>query len=242
MGVNSNVGTATPSLTEEVVVVTANEGHFLVLSVYFEGGRYGGGGELELALYANIGTGAGIWVRVAQARVMGTADATIVEWKDVVTGQPTSLVQCAGAAYRVTVLDLSTRLPAPGQPDREDVTIGISGTTSAALVGSQATVATLAPGATDTLPDLGGYHTYMDVAVDQTNLPPVTITVTAEVKMGGITEMTAIVKEVLMSGADTDIAAVFRKLVLPVADDYSVSLTNESDATITVAYGAGTFD
>jgi len=230
MAVTFNTGTATPIIGVETTVVSIAPGTPLDnLSVYFVGGQGGGGGALELALYATVG---GTLTRVAQARVMGTSDPSLIEWQSIGRGAGESeQVDAGGTAYTITILDLSGQIPTP---PRGPVTITIAGVDQydTAPDANFSAVLAIAPAATASLPVFAGYAQLMDVAIDQTRLPPVTVSITADCGIGSVLNTTVISVE--MSGVDTDIASVFRGVVLPVATRYFVNVTNDGASAIAV--------
>lgn len=229
MAVISNTGTVTPVIAAETDVVAIAPGSPLDnITVYFVGGRFGGGGPLELALYATVG---GFRTRVAQAKVMGSLVSSIVAWQTIGKGDgQTELVDAGGTDYTVTVIDLSGQI---GTTPREPVTITIAGVNEFDTVPDQNFGAALVvpAGTTQFLPTFDGYAQLMGVAIDQTNLPLVFVSISADCGPGSVL---AEVVGVEMTGRDEDIAAVFRGFELPVATRYFVSVKNESPGTITV--------
>jgi hypothetical protein len=113
------------------------------------------------------------------------------------------------------------------------VSVTIAGVDVAGASASQnfSAALTVLPAGTGFLSTFTGWLPLMDVGIDQTNLPSVTVTVAADC---GATSPQAIVKTVNMSGIDTDVASVFQGLILPVATRYFVSVTNNSAAFIVV--------
>lgn len=242
MAVLSNTGTVTPIGTELTVafITPPAPGPLDNISVYFVGGTGGGNGQLELALYTTVG---GIQTRVAQAKVQGSNTSSIIAWQTIGAGAgQTELLDTGGTTYTVTVVDLSANVPSS---PRSPVTVTIAGvdTFDTAVDQNAGAVLTVLPGRTGTLPVFNGYAQFMDVAIDQTNLPPVTVTVTADCGLADpvLPSVQAIVKSVQMTGRDLDIASVFRQLKLPVATRYFASFTNNSRNGVALAFTAVTF-
>ncbi len=241
MAVLSNTGTVTPVGNNETIVASIAPGTPLDnITVYVQGGQFGGGGPLEFALYTTVG---GFQTRVAQMQLMGSANGTIIDWpsgKGPLSGGSgvageTDDFSAGGTAYTVTVIDLSAGFAS--QP-RAPVTVTIAGVNTFDTVadGNFGQLIALAPGQTGSLPTFNGYAQFMDVAIDQTNLPPVTVTVTADCGIVPVPSVQAVVASVLLSGRDNDIAAVFQNLKLPVATRYFVNMTAGSSpvgATLT---------
>ena len=230
MTVLSNTGTVTPVGNSETVVASIAPGSPLDnITVYVQGGQFGGGGPLEFALYTTVG---GFQTRVAQMKIMGSAVGTIIDWpsgKGPLSGGSgasgeTEDFTAGGSIYTVTVIDLSGGF---GSQPRAPVTVTIAGvnTFDTAADGNFGQVFGLTPGQTGTLPTFNGYAQFMDVAIDQTNLPPVTVTVTADCGIIPVPSVQAVVASIQMTGRDNDIAAVFQQLKLPVATRYFVSMT-----------------
>lgn len=233
MAVTLNTGTVVPATGVETQVAAIAGGPFDNLSVYFQGGVGGGGGPLGLFLYASVN---GVVTRVAQAQVMGTPNASIIEWS--LPGGPlagpsetTNVVSAAGTAYSVTVQDLSQGVPPPGAPARGAVTVTLAGVNEFdnAADAELSFTGALAGGVTETLGPIAGWAQSLDVALSQQNLPLVEVEVVADCGAGSVQ---ATVTSVQMSGADTTIAQVFRKLALPVFTRLFVSVTNLSQTNI----------
>lgn len=253
MAVLSNTGTATPVVGAETVVATIAPGGPLDnLTVYVVGGIGGGGGPLEYALYAEVG---GFQTRVAQKQIVGSNVATILDFDTGlgplaggtagVLGQ-TEQVDAGGTNYTVTVIDLSSGFLPPGGGARQPVTVTIAAVDSFDTVTDQnfgALLGPLAPGASASLTTMNGYAQLMDVAIDQTNLSPVTVTVSADCGSADpvLASVQAPVVSVTMAGADTDIASVFRGIKLPVATRYFVTVTNASSFPLSVTLTAVTY-
>jgi hypothetical protein len=246
MAVTSNTGAATPVTGAETDVVAIAPGAPLDnITVYVIGGTGGGGGLLEFALYATVG---GFRTRVAQKPIVGSASASIIDF-DTGLGPlsggagdraQTEQVDAGGTTYTVTVIDLSTA-PAPVNNPRTAVTATIAGVDSFDTVADQnfgTTFVALGPTATGTLTTFNGFAQLMDVAIDQTNLPPVTVTVTADCGPGSVL---ATVVSAQMTGKDATIASVFRGIRLPVATRYFVSVTNNSQGAITTTLTGVTY-
>lgn len=232
MAVLSNTGVGiTPIATAETDVVAISPGSPLdMVSVYVQGGAQR---MLEYALYATVGTAR---TRVAQAEIMGTNTPSVIAWQTIGRGDgQTEQVDAGGTIYTVTVLDISQQLGV-SQP----VTVTIAGVDTFDTVGDQnfSAVFGLGPGATGTLTTFNGYAQQMDVALDQRLLPPVIVEVLADCGPGSV-QVT--VKSVSMSGQDEGIASVFRGLQLPVATRYFVSVTNESNVSVTTTLAAVTY-
>lgn len=234
MAVTSNTGTITPVVGTEQDVATISGGPFDNLTVYVVGGTGGAGGALEFALYATVG---GFRTRVAQKMIMGDNVPSIIDWD---TGRgplnlgsggkgQTENLDVGGTDYTVTVIDLST---GPGQA-RAAVTVTLAGVDTFDTVGGAnfGAALTIAAGATASLTVFPGYAQSMDVAIDQTNLPSVTVSVTADCG-GGTVAATVIERQ--MGGRDETVAAVFQGIKLPIATRYFVNVTNDSSASITV--------
>ncbi len=248
MAVLSNTGTATPVVGSETTVATIAPGTSLDnVTVYVQGGTGGAGGPLEFALYAEVG---GFQTRVAQKQLMGTDVPSIIEWDTGIGplagggngAAQTELVDAGGTNYTVTVIDLSTSF---SLTPRNPVTVTIAGVDTYDTAADQnfGQLFTLAPGATGVLSTFSGYAQLMDVAIDQTSLPPVTVAVTADCGPADpiLASVLATVESINMTGKDEDIAAVFRGLKLPVATRYFVSVTNNSSSTLVVTLTAATY-
>jgi hypothetical protein len=247
MAVTSNTGAPTlPVVGAETDVAAIAPGTPLDnVTVYVIGGTGGGGGLLEYALYATVG---GFRTRVAQKAIVGSAIGSIIDF-DTGLGPlsggagdraQTEQVDAGGTTYTVTVIDLSTTPAALSSP-RTAVTVTIAGVDAFDTVPDQnfgATFVALGPGATGTLTTFNGYAQLMDVAIDQTNLPPVTVTVVADCGPGSVS---ATVISVNMTGKDATIASVFRGIRLPVATRYFVSVTNQSQGAITTTLTGVTY-
>jgi hypothetical protein len=246
MAVTSNTGTVTPAVGVETDVVAIAPGTPLDnLTVYVVGGTGGGGGLLEFALYATVG---GFRTRVAQKTIVGSASASIIDFDTGLGpleggsggGGQTEQVDAGGTTYTITVIDLST-MPAPFFAPRAPVTVTIAAVDSFDTAADQnfgTTFVALGPTATGTLTTFNGYAQLMDVAIDQTNLPPVTVTVAADCGGGSVR---ATVVSVNMTGVDATIASVFRGIKLPVATRYFVSVTNNSLGAITTTLTGVTY-
>ena len=171
MAVQFNTGSATPVIGSETDVVAFSPAPGTSLdniSVYFVGGQFGGGGQLELALYATVG---GVRTRVAQAKVMGSASPSIIDWQSIGRGAgETELLDPGGTQYTVTIIDTSGQIPAT---PRAPVTVTIAGvdTFDVAANTDAAAALVIGPGATASLPAFPGYAQFMDVAIDQTKFP-----------------------------------------------------------------------
>lgn len=233
MAVTLNTGTVVPATGIETQVAAIAGGPFDNLSVYFQGGVGGGGGPLGLFLYATVN---GVVTRVAQAQVMGTPNASIIEWS--LPGGPlagpsetTNVVSAAGTAYSVTVQDLSQGVPPPGAAARGAVTVTLAGVNEFdnAADAELSFTGALPGGTTETLGPIAGWAQSLDVALSQQNLPLVQVQVVADCGAGSVQ---ATVDSVQMSGADTTIAQVFRKLALPVFTRLFVSVTNLSQTNV----------
>lgn len=236
MPVTVGNGTVTPVVGTETDVAFIAPGTPLDnLSVYVVGGTGGGGGPLEFALYATVG---GFRTRVAQKMIRGDDTPSIIDWDTGLgplsggsggAGQ-TEQIDAGGTTYTVTVIDLSAGPAVPRNP----VSVTIAGVDSfdTALDANFGQVFSLAPGATGTLPVFPGYAQLMDVAIDQGNLPPVTVTVAADCGPGSVLD--TVVVSVDMTGRDDDIATVFRGIKLPVATRYFVSVSNNSNNSFAV--------
>ena len=248
MAVLSNTGAPiVPVVGAETVVATIAPGAPLDnITVYVTGGTGGGGGQLEFALYAEVG---GFQTRIAQKQIVGSNTPSIIDW-DTGIGPldggggkraQNELVDAGGTNYTVTVIDLSAGLPAPGAATRQAVTVTIAGVATFDTVADQnfgALLGPIAPGATAFLSTFNGYAQFMDVAIDQTNLPPVTVTLAADCGGGSVQ---AVVESENLTGVDSDIAAVFRKVRLPVATRYFVSVTNNSQVALSVTLTGVTY-
>ena len=248
MAVLSNTGAPVVPLvgTEQTVATIAPGAPLDSVTVYVTGGTGGGGGLLEFALYAEVG---GFQTRVAQKQTPGSNTASIIDWDTGIapldggggTRAQNELIDAGGTNYTVTVIDLSTGFPPAGSPPRQAVTVTIAGVATFDTVADQnfgALLGPIAPGTTAFLSTFGGYAQFMDVAIDQTNLPPVTVTLAADCGGGSVQ---AIVGSVNLTGVDSDIAAVFRKVQLPVATRYFVSVTNKSSAALSVTLTGVTY-
>jgi len=240
MAVFSSTGTITPVIGVETDVVTIAPGNPLDnLTVYFQGGQFGAGGPIGLALYAVVG---GFRTRVAQADQQGSAQGVIVEFQSIGRGDSeTEEVDAGGTSYIITAIDKSTVVPSPAIPVRQPITVTLAGVDTFDTVADAnfgQTFGPLAPGAVGTLPILGGYAQLMDVAIDQTNLPGVFVSVAADCGPGSVQ---AVVQGTTMSGQDQTIAGVFRGLKLPVATRYFVSVTNQSAQNVTATLTAVTY-
>ena len=240
-------GTATPVIGSETTVATIAPGVPLDnISVYFVGGTGGGGGPLLLRLYAEVG---GFQTLVAIKQAVGSNLPSIIAW-DTGLGPlaggggggrgggnaeaQSNQIHAGGTNYTVTVEDLSNT-PAPFSSPRLPVTITVAGVDQFDTVADAEFGATfaLAPGATGTLTVFPGFAQLMDVAIDQTNiLPFVTVKVTAD--CGGGSVIGALVASAQMSGTDSTIGEVFSELKLPVATEYFVSMTNNSQQAINI--------
>jgi hypothetical protein len=247
MAVLSNTGTQTPVIGSETTVATIAPGVPLDnISVYFVGGTGGGGGPLLLRLYAEVG---GFQTLVAIKQAVGSNLPSIIAW-DTGLGPlaggggggrgggnaeaQSNQIHAGGTNYTVTVEDLSNT-PAPFSSPRLPVTITVAGVDQFDTVADAEFGATfaLAPGATGTLTVFPGFAQLMDVAIDQTNIPPfVTVKVTAD--CGGGSVIGALVASAQMSGTDSTIGEVFSELKLPVATEYFVSMTNNSQQAINI--------
>jgi hypothetical protein len=235
MAVTLNTGSALPISGNETSVATIVGGPFDTVSVYAIGGVGGNGnsGLIRYRLYALVG---GFQTLVAQCSTLGSNTSQLLEWVDVdVLGGPSQDVEAGGTAYTLTVQDTG-----PSGTPRDPVTVTLAGvnafdTAPEADFGSSLT---LLPGQEGFLPALAGYAQKMDVAVDQTRLPPVRVRVYANCGPGSIQ---AIVRNKAISGQDTTIASVFRAIQLPAATQYLVSLTNESQNTATATLTASSY-
>jgi hypothetical protein len=241
MPVTSNTGTQTPVIGVETIIATIAGGPFDKVSVYFRGGLNGGGGPIGLALYATVGA---FMTRIAETQVMGTANPSIIEWPTPNQNNTTTDdVNAGGTNYTVTVIDLSNAPPPPTVPPRGPCTVTVAGVNefdSAANTSEGATL-TIAAGATSALTIIPGYCQQLDVSIDQTNLPPVTVQVLADCGGGSVV---APVPQgtVSMSGRSAaGIAPVFRQLQLPAATEYTVQLTNNGTQPLTVNFTAATY-
>lgn len=229
MAVTFATGSVIPT-GSETSVCTITGGPFDKTSVYVQGG-VGGQGQLQYRLYATVG---GFLTLVAQSKVLGSNVASLLEWQDVATGSTTSIiVNAAGTDYTLTVQDLT-----PGQA-RGGVTATLASvntfdTASDANAGSLLTVG---PGAEGFLASFAGYAQLIDVALDQRILPLVLVTVYANCGGGSVQ---AAVAKVSLSGQDRTISAVFQDLVLPPATTYLVSLTNQSQAFVSLVLTGAT--
>jgi hypothetical protein len=223
----------------ETDVVTIAPGNPLDnISVYFQGGQFGGGGPIGLALYAVVG---GFRTRVAQAQQQGTLNGVLVEFQSIGAGSSESEeVDAGGTSYVITAIDLSTIVPSPAVPARQPVTVTLAGvnTFDTAPDANFGGVIPLPVGGSGSLPVFAGYAQFMDVAIDQTNLPGATVTVTADC---GPNTVQAIVKQATLSGRDQTIASVFRGLVLPAAMRYFVSVANASTLNFSTTLTAITY-
>jgi hypothetical protein len=239
-------GTVTPVIGTETIAATIAPGAPLDnISVYFVGGT-GGSGPLLLRLYAEVG---GFQTLVAQKQAVGSNLPSIIAW-DTGLGPlaggggggsgggnavaQSNQIHAGGTNYTVTVTDLSST-PASLSSPRQPVTITIAGVDQFDTAGDAefGTTFALAPGATGTLTVFPGYAQHMDVAIDQTNIPPfVTVTVTAD--CGGGSVLGALVASAQMSGTDSTIGEVFGELKLPVATEYFVSMKNNSQQAINI--------
>jgi hypothetical protein len=223
-----------PVVNVETDVATITPGAPLDnISVYFVGGQ-GSPGPLRLRLYAVVG---GFRTLVAQTQLMGTPIPSIIDFQTVGRGDSsTDVVDPAGTAYIVTIQDLSAT---PGQPAK-GVTVTLAGVNTFDTAADQdfgALVGPLAPGASQTLPVFGGYAQLMDVAIDQSNLPPVFVTISADCGPGSVQ---AVVIETAMAGRDDTVQGVFRDLKLPVATRYFATVTNQSQRNLSVVFTAVT--
>jgi hypothetical protein len=238
MAVLSNTGTVTPVVGVETDVAAIVPGAPLdTISVYVEGGLFGAGGFLEYALYATVG---GFRTRVAQAQIVGSATPSLIAWQTVGRGDgQTEDVFAGGTTYTVTVIDLSTQLTPLALP-RQPVTVTIAGVNDFDTAADQNFGALLVvnPAVQAFLTTFTGYNQLMDVAIDQTNLPSVTVIVSADNGPGSVQ---AEVATVTMSGKDETIASVFRGLKLPVATRYFVSVTNNTGLPIAVTLTGVTY-
>jgi hypothetical protein len=243
MAVTFNTGTVTPVAGAEQDVVAIAPGSPLdILTVYVEGGTGGAGGPLEFALYATVG---GFRTRVAQKKILGSDTPSIIDFDTGLgplsggsggAGQ-TEQIDAGGTAYTLTVIDLSGSF---ATSPRNPVTATIAAVNKFDTVADQNFGMTfgLAGGATGTLPLFNGYAQFMDVAIDQTNLPPVTVEVVADCGPGSVQ---AVVVSVNMTGQDEDIASVFRGIQLPAATRYFVSVTNNTKGGISTTLTAITY-
>jgi len=231
MAVLSNTGTVTPIASAETDVVAIAPGTPLdLISVYVQGGA---GRLLEYALYTTVGTAR---TRVAQSQIMGSTSASIIAWQTIGRGDgQTEQIDAGGTTYTVTVLDISGQLGTS-----QSVTATIAGVDSFDTASDQnfSALFTLSPGSTGTLTTFNGYAQQMDVAIDQSSLPPVLVQVMAD---NGAGSVQVIIKYAQMSGEDDGIASVFRGLQLPVATRYFVSVTNQSGVSISTTLAAVTY-
>jgi hypothetical protein len=248
MAVLSNTGAPVVPIvgTEQTVATIAPGAPLDNVTVYVTGGTGGGGGLLEFALYAEVG---GFQTRIAQKQTLGSNVASIIDWDTGIapldggggTRAQNELIDAGGTNYTVTVIDLSAGLPPAGSPPRQAVTVTIAGVATFDTVADQnfgALLGPIAPAGTAFLSTFNGYAQFMDVAIDQTNLPPVTVTLAADCGVGSVQ---AIVESVNLTGVDSDIAAVFRKVNLPVATRYFVSVTNKSSIALSVTLTGVTY-
>jgi len=255
MAVQANTGTVTPSTALSRIVVALAAGPFDNLSVYFQGGLGGGGGDLLLTLIALV---AGIPTRIASKRVQGSADPSLIAWETSANGtnpainpsysrnssgagQTEIVKNVGGTAYHVEVLDLSSTLPPPGGAPRQPVTVTIAGVDTfdqAADSDFFTTFVALAPGQTGVLTVIPGWCQFLDVAVDQSNLPSVLVQVLADCVNVDAGALVAVLAQASMSGMDTGIAPVFRRLPLPVASEFTVQITNTGQTNLTVTLTA----
>ena len=240
MAVLSSTASTTPIIGQETDVVSIAPGAPLDnITVYFQGGQFGAGGAIGLALYAVVG---GFRTRVAQADVQGSAKGSIVEFQTIGRGDSeTEEVDAGGTTYVVTCIDKSNVAPSPAIPIRQPITVTLAGvgefdTAPDANFGSA--YGPLAPGNSFTLPVLGGFAQLMDVAIDQTFLPGVIVSVTADCGPGSVA---AVVEATQLAGRDQTIAAVFRGLKLPVATRYFVSVANASAQNVSGVLTAVTY-
>lgn len=238
MAVTANTAVATPVVGAQTTCGTIAGGPFDNVSVYFSGGTGGGNGPIALNLFATVN---GILTLVATALMQGNPGATLVEFQLVKTGEGDNFfVNAGGSAYTVTIQDMSSTPPVNGQP-RLPVTITIAGvdTFDTAPDAQQGVSLTAAPGVTVALTTLAGYAQEMDVAIDQTNIPPsVTVQVLADCGVGSVQ---AIVASVVMAGTNSGVGGVFRNLVLPVATRYIVQFTNNGPASVSLTLTATTY-
>jgi hypothetical protein len=231
-------GSITPT-SLETAVCNISGGPLENLSVYVKGG-VGGTGLLQYRLYATLG---GFLTLVAQSQVQGSNTGTILEWQNVASGVPDApVIDAAGTTYTVTVQEiaLSGSFAAPPSTlPRSPVLVTIAGvnTFDTAPDGNFGSTVTATPGQEVFLPSFTGYSQLIDVAIDQRNLPPVLVTVYANCGAGSVQ---AAVAKAPLSGIDKTVSAVFQDLKLPPAVNYLVSLTNQSQVSVTAVFAAGT--
>ncbi|HYX20197.1 MAG TPA: hypothetical protein VFA98_05075 [Thermoanaerobaculia bacterium] len=240
MAVLSSTATTTPIIGQETDVVSIAPGTPLDnITVYFKGGRFGGGGAIGLALYAVVG---GFRTRVAQADVQGDGNGSIVEFQTIGRGDSeTEEVDAGGTTYVVTCIDKSNVAPSPAVPIREPITVTLAGVDEFDTAADQnfgSAYGPLGPGASFTLPTMNGFAQLMDVAIDQTFLPGVTVSVVADCGPGSVA---AVATSAQLAGRDQTIAAVFRGLKLPVATRYFVSVANASAQNVSGVLTAVTY-
>ena len=161
--------------------------------------------------------------------------ACLLEWTDVdVIGGPSTDVEAVARPHAYGARHGSSFTP------RDPVTVTLAGVNAFDTVATSnfGTSLTLAPGQEGFLLGLNGYSQKMDVAVDQTNLPPVRVRVYANCGPGSVQ---AVVRNKALSGRDTTIASVFHAIELPAATQYLVSLTNESQNLVTATLTAASY-
>jgi hypothetical protein len=238
MAVVSNTASVTPQVGVQLACGIIAGGPFDNVSVYFTGGL-GGSGPIALRLHALVN---GLRTLIATKNMQGTSQPTLVDFELVETNDETEsvLVNAGGASYVVTVQDLSTGNPA-NTPPRQPVTITVAGVDEfdTAPDAQQGAALAAAPGGPGTLPVIAGYAQQMDVAIDQANLPAVTVQVLADCGPGSVR---AVVAQAPMQGKSANgIASVFRNLRLPVATEYIVQFINNGAVAVTVVLTATTY-
>jgi hypothetical protein len=246
MAVTTLTGVATPVTGAETTVISIAGGPFDNVSVYYQGGLGGGGGDIGFALLATVD---GTLTQIAYAELPGSQIPQLIEWQDPTNQQSfpatkansetNQNVRAGGTSYTITIIDLSQQIaPATAVP-RQPVTVTIAGVDEFDTVadGDISELFSLAPGASGALPAFSGWAQLMDVACDQSNLVNVTVTIFAS-NTGGLV---APIKEITWGGSGGTIQAVLRGLELPVATSFIVQITNNAQVTQNVTLTAITY-
>src|SRR5208337_2121511 len=234
MAVTSNTGTTTPLVGGEVAVATIAGGPYDSVTAYVQGGdSVDGLGQNLYRLYALVGTTTTL---LAETQVLGGPKATILQWQVPRTGAGDSqFVQAGGTSYIVKVLALPT-----SPLVRNPVLVTLAGVDQFDTVADTNISPTLVVGSFSEVSsaNVGGYAQLMDVSVDQTGLPQsTTITIYANNGPGSVE---AIVAQLGLPGPD-GITVVLRKIVLPIASVYRVSVRNNTGTAISVPIAIATY-
>jgi hypothetical protein len=234
MAVTSNTGTVVPVVGGEIAVTTITGGPYDNVTAYVKGGDSADGlGQLAYRLYSLVGS---LTTLLAETQVLGGQKASILQWQTPGSGSGTSqFVEAGGTSYIVTVTALPTS-PLPRSP----VTATLAGDDVFDTVADTNISPTLVVPSFSEISsaNVNGYCQFMDVSVNQTGLPQST-TITIYANNGG-GSVEAIVDQLALPGPD-GVTVVLRKIALPVASVYRVSVRNNTGVAISVPIAIATY-